>query len=49
MALQYGVFAANYPLTDEDLESGKLPQRLEPYRRKLYALHHQARAASTNP
>jgi regulator of PEP synthase PpsR (kinase-PPPase family) len=38
MALQYGVFAANYPLTEEDLESGKLPQRLEPYRRKLYAL-----------
>ena len=38
MALQYGVFAANYPLTDEDLESGKLPQRLEPHRRKLYAL-----------
>ena len=38
LAMQYGVFAANYPLTDEDLESGKLPQRLEPYRRKLYAL-----------
>ena len=29
MALQYGVFAANYPLTEDDLESGKLPQRLE--------------------
>ena len=38
MALQYGVFAANYPLTEEDLESGKLPQRLESHRRKLYAL-----------
>ena len=38
MALQYGVFAANYPLTEEDLESGQLPIRLEPYRRKLYAL-----------
>ena len=38
MALQYGVFAANYPLTEEDLESGKLPQRLDPFRRKLYAL-----------
>lgn len=38
MALQYGVFAANYPLTEEDLESGKLPPRLEPHRRKLYAL-----------
>jgi len=38
MALQYGVFAANYPLTEDDLESGKLPRRLEPYRSKLYAL-----------
>ena len=38
MALQYGVFAANYPLTEEDLEAGKLPPRLAPYRRKLYAL-----------
>jgi regulator of PEP synthase PpsR (kinase-PPPase family) len=38
MALQYGVFAANYPLTEDDLESGELPPRLEPHRRKLYAL-----------
>jgi len=38
MALQYGVFAANYPLTEEDLESGKVPARLESHRRKLYAL-----------
>ena len=38
MALQYGVFAANYPLTEEDLEAGKIPARLEPYRGKLYAL-----------
>jgi regulator of PEP synthase PpsR (kinase-PPPase family) len=38
MALQYGVFAANYPLTEDDLESGKLPRRLEPHRAKLFAL-----------
>jgi [pyruvate, water dikinase]-phosphate phosphotransferase / [pyruvate, water dikinase] kinase len=38
MALQYGIFAGNYPLTDDDLEGGVLPARLEPYRRKLYAL-----------
>lgn len=38
MALQYGVFAANYPLTEDDLESGRLPQHLVPHRRKLYAL-----------
>jgi regulator of PEP synthase PpsR (kinase-PPPase family) len=38
MALQYGVFAANYPLTEEDLESGQLPGRLGPFRGKLYGL-----------
>jgi [pyruvate, water dikinase]-phosphate phosphotransferase / [pyruvate, water dikinase] kinase len=38
MALQYGVFAANYPLTEDDLEAGKLPTLLEPHRHKLYAL-----------
>jgi regulator of PEP synthase PpsR (kinase-PPPase family) len=38
MALQYGVFAANYPLTEEDLEAGRLPKRLEPFRGKLYGL-----------
>lgn len=38
LALQYGVFAANYPLTEEDLEAGKIPPRLEPYRAKLYGL-----------
>src|SRR5581483_11599942 len=38
MALQYGVFAANYPLTEEDLEAGRLPKRLELHRRKLFGL-----------
>jgi [pyruvate, water dikinase]-phosphate phosphotransferase / [pyruvate, water dikinase] kinase len=38
MALQYGVFAANYPLTEDDLEAGRLPSRLEPFRAKLFAL-----------
>ena len=38
MALQYGVFAANYPLTEEDLEAGRLPGRLGPFRDKLYGL-----------
>jgi [pyruvate, water dikinase]-phosphate phosphotransferase / [pyruvate, water dikinase] kinase len=38
MALQYGVFAANYPFTEEDLEAGKLPTSLEAHRSKLYAL-----------
>jgi len=38
MALQYGVFAANYPLTDEDLEHSSLPRSLQAHRHKLYGL-----------
>lgn len=38
MALHYGVKAANYPLTDEDLEGEGLPKRLLPYRNKLFGL-----------
>jgi regulator of PEP synthase PpsR (kinase-PPPase family) len=38
MALQYGVFAANYPLTDDDLEGTALPTALRPHLAKLYGL-----------
>lgn len=38
LALQYGVFAANYPLAEEELESGELPKSLLLYRPKLYGL-----------
>ena len=38
LALHYGIRAANYPLTDGDLETDRLPARLRPYRRKLFAL-----------
>ena len=38
LALHYGVRAANYPLTDEDLEQDRLPARLRPYRKKLFGL-----------
>jgi regulator of PEP synthase PpsR (kinase-PPPase family) len=38
MALHYGVKAANYPLTEEDLERLELPRRLAPYRPRLYGL-----------
>lgn len=38
LALQYGVFAANYPLTDENLESRRLPPILSFHRRKLFGL-----------
>ena len=38
LALQYGVFAANYPLTEEDFERGDLPDSLKACRQKLYGL-----------
>jgi regulator of PEP synthase PpsR (kinase-PPPase family) len=38
MALQYGIYAANYPLTEDDLESGRLPAALERHKAKLFAL-----------
>lgn len=38
LALQYGIFAANYPLTEEDLESNRLPAALAAQRAKLYGL-----------
>lgn len=38
LALHYGVKAANYPLTDGDLDEDRLPPRLRPYRRKLFGL-----------
>ena len=38
MALQFGVFAANYPFTDEDLACTALPKALRPYRKKLFGL-----------
>jgi regulator of PEP synthase PpsR (kinase-PPPase family) len=38
LALQYGVYAANYPLTDEEFESGKLPDVLFKQKAKLYGL-----------
>lgn len=38
MALHYGIRAANYPLTEEDLERDTLPTRLKPHRNKLFGL-----------
>jgi hypothetical protein len=38
MAMQYGVFAANYPLTEEDFESKQLPALLRPHGVKLFGL-----------
>ena len=38
LAMQYGVYAANYPLTDEELESGTLPDFLLQQNKKLFGL-----------
>jgi regulator of PEP synthase PpsR (kinase-PPPase family) len=38
MAMQYGIFAANYPLTDDDFENKRLPAMLKDYTSKLFGL-----------
>ena len=38
MALQHGLYAANYPLTEEDLEQARLPELLAKFQPKLYGL-----------
>ncbi len=38
LALQYGVYAANFPLTDEEFECGKLPEFLRKQTKKLFGL-----------
>ncbi|WP_462160032.1 posphoenolpyruvate synthetase regulatory kinase/phosphorylase PpsR [Pseudoalteromonas sp. GB56] len=38
LALQYGIKAANYPLTPDDLESSDIPKCLQPYKSKLFGL-----------
>jgi regulator of PEP synthase PpsR (kinase-PPPase family) len=38
LGLQYAIRAANYPLTDVDVDDLRLPSVLLPYREKLYGL-----------
>lgn len=38
LALQYGIYAANYPLTEEDLESRHVPPAVRAYQQKLFGL-----------
>lgn len=38
LGLQHSVLAANYPLTEDDLENDQLPKVLSTYRNKLYGL-----------
>lgn len=38
MAIQFGIQAANYPITEEDLSEFGLPKILFPYKKKLFGL-----------
>lgn len=38
LAMQFGIRAANYPLTSDDLDHGRLPDLLEPFTRQLFGL-----------
>ena len=38
LALQYGIRAANYPLTPDDLDKPDLPPMVKQYRNKIYGL-----------
>lgn len=42
LSLHYGIRAANFPLTEEDLESPRLPASLMPHRAKLFGLTSEA-------
>lgn len=38
MALQYGIRAANYPITEEDMDLGGLPNALKPFKNRIFGL-----------
>ena len=38
LALQHGIFVANYPLVDEDFESADLPRPLQPLRERCFGI-----------
>lgn len=38
LALQFGLKAANYPITEEDMESDSLPVPIRPFKERLYGL-----------
>ena len=47
LALQFGVYAANYPLTEEDINDLSLPDALGPHKARLFGLTiHPERLAS---
>jgi regulator of PEP synthase PpsR (kinase-PPPase family) len=38
LALQFGIRAANYPMTEDDLDAGHLPEQLAPHKKRLFGL-----------
>lgn len=38
LALHYGLYVANYPFVEEDLDSTRLPKALQPHQSKLFGL-----------
>ena len=38
LAIHFGLFCANYPLTEEDFNDGALPAILQPFRARLFGL-----------
>ncbi|MBE03282.1 pyruvate, water dikinase regulatory protein [Marinobacter lutaoensis] len=38
LALQYGIKAANYPITEDDLADQRMPKALKPHKEKLFGL-----------
>jgi hypothetical protein len=38
LALQFGIRAANYPMTEDDLDAGHLPALLAPHKERLFGL-----------
>lgn len=38
LALQFGLYAANYPFTEDDMDNMNIPESLKPYQSKLFGL-----------
>jgi len=38
LALQFGIKAANYPITEEDMDTDRLPKPIAPFKDRLYGL-----------
>jgi [pyruvate, water dikinase]-phosphate phosphotransferase / [pyruvate, water dikinase] kinase len=38
MALQFGVYTANYPITEDDISDLRIPKALQPFKQKLFGL-----------